>query len=450
MQKNELQAPRFTRKGILRLILPLIVEQLLAVTIGMADSVMVASSGEAAVSSVSLVDSINVLLIQIFAALATGGAIVSSQYLGRQDVESARKSAKQLLVVVAFFALCIGIICLALNRHLLGWLFGDTEKAVMDNCVIYFFWSAISYPFIGVYNAGAALFRSMNNSRISMVTSIIMNVANLIGNAILIFGFHMGVAGAAISTCFSRILGSVIVVGLLCRRNDLIYIDTFRGFRLNFQVIKNILFIGIPSGLENGVFQIGKILVQGLVASLGTTAIAANSVANSVAAISNSPASAVGLGLLTMVGQCVGARDYKQAKRYIFKMTGLAYISIFIMAGCLLLCINPILEIYNLTEETAGIARQLLISYCCAGMVFWPSSFVVPNGLRAANDVKYTMTVSILSMWIFRVGFSYLLVWGFHVGVIGVWIAMYIDWIVRITCFFLRLHGDKWKSKQLI
>ena len=276
MQTNELQTSRFTRKDIMRLILPLIVEQLLAVTIGMVDSVMVASCGEAAVSSVSLVDSINILLIQIFAALATGGAIVSSQYLGRQDTDSANKSAKQLLVVVAFFALCIGVICLFLNRHLLGWLFGDTEQAVMDNCVTYFFWSAISYPFIGVYNAGAALFRSMNNSRISMVTSLIMNVTNLIGNALLIYGFHMGVAGAAISTCFSRILGSVIVVCLLRRRNNVIYIDTFRGFRLNFQVIKNILFIGIPSGLENGVFQIGKILVQGLVASLGTAAIAAH------------------------------------------------------------------------------------------------------------------------------------------------------------------------------
>jgi putative MATE family efflux protein len=450
MQTNELQTPRFTKKEIMRLILPLIVEQLLAVTIGMVDSVMVASCGEAAVSSVSLVDSINILLIQIFAALATGGAIVSSQYLGRQDTDSAKKSAKQLLVVVAFFALCIGIICLFLNRNLLGWLFGNTEKSVMDNCVVYFFWSAISYPFIGVYNAAAALFRSMNNSRISMVTSVIMNVTNLIGNALLIYGFNMGVAGAAISTCFSRILGSVIVVSLLRRRSNVVYIDTFRGFRLDFRIIKNILFIGIPSGLENGVFQIGKILVQGLVASLGTAAIAANSVANSVAAISNSPASAIGLGMLTIVGQCVGAQDYVQAKKYIFKMTALAYASLFIMAGILVLSINPIVEIYDLSEGTAAIARQLLLSYCCVAAILWPASFVMPNGLRAANDVKYTMTVSILSMWIFRVGFSYLLVWGFSMGVLGIWIAMFVDWIVRIIAFSVRLHGKRWMSKQLI
>lgn len=275
----------FTRKDIVRLMVPLVIEQVLAVAIGMADTMMVSSCGEAAVSGVSLVDSINVLLINIFSALATGGSIICAQYIGRDDHANANASAKQLIVATFLISAAIMIICLFGNAPILSVVFPNTEKSVMNNCITYFFWSAISYPFLGVYNAGAALFRSMGNSRITMIISLAMNLLNICGNAILIFGCGMGVAGAAIATLASRIFGAVIILYLLRWRSHGITLDSLLHWRLDFKMIRTILKIGIPNGLENGMFQIGKILVQGLVASFGTVAIAANAVGNSIASM---------------------------------------------------------------------------------------------------------------------------------------------------------------------
>lgn len=439
----------FSRKAIYALVLPLMVEQLLGVTIGMADTVMVSSCGEAAVSGVSLVDSINILLIQIFAAMATGGAIVSAQYLGRQNREKANLSAKQLFFIVAVLSCFIMLLCLALNNPLLHLIFGSAEESVMANCETYFFWSALSYPFIGLYNAGAALFRSMNNSKVSMLTSLGMNTINVSGNALLIFGFQMGVAGAAIATLVSRVVGAAVMLLLLLRPHNVIYIDTFRRFRPDWRMVRTILAIGIPSGLENGMFQIGKILVQGLVASLGTIAIASNAVAGSVAGIPQIPGAAIGLGLITIVGRCVGANEYEQARKYIIRLTGLAYVAMAVLSAGLILAARPVIQCYGLLGETSDLAFELLVANCLASIVLWPASFVLPNGLRAANDVKFTMTVSVLSMWIFRIGFSYLLVYGFQMGVLGVWVAMFIDWGVRIIAFVARFLSGKWTAKKL-
>ena len=435
----------FSRKAVYALVLPLMVEQLLGVTIGMADTVMVSSCGEAAVSGVSLVDSINILLIQIFAAMATGGAIVSAQYLGRQNREKANLSAKQLFFIVAVLSCFIMLLCLALNNPLLHLIFGSAEESVMANCETYFFWSALSYPFIGLYNAGAALFRSMNNSKVSMLTSLGMNTINVSGNALLIFGFQMGVAGAAIATLVSRVVGAAVMLLLLLRPHNVIYIDTFRRFRPDWRMVRTILAIG----MENGMFQIGKILVQGLVASLGTIAIASNAVAGSVAGIPQIPGAAIGLGLITIVGRCVGANEYEQARKYIIRLTGLAYVAMAVLSAGLILAARPVIQCYGLLGETSDLAFELLVANCLASIVLWPASFVLPNGLRAANDVKFTMTVSVLSMWIFRIGFSYLLVYGFQMGVLGVWVAMFIDWGVRIIAFVARFLSGKWTAKKL-
>ena len=440
----------FTAKDLRKLILPLIVEQFLAVTIGMADTIMVASTGEAAMSSVSLVDAINILLINIFSALATGGAIVASQYLGREDNKRANVAAKQLLLVTTAMSAFIMAVCLIGRNPILDLIFGKIEPEVMDNCRVYFFWSALSYPFLAVYNAGAALYRSMGNSKVSMLTSTLMNAINIAGNALLIFGFHMGVAGAAIASLFARMVGAVLITCLLRFKPHVIQLEAV--FKLDFQpeMIKNILKFGVPTGLENGMFQIGRLMTQGLVATFGLTATTANAIGMSLSAFPQIPGTAIGLAMVTVVGQCIGARRQEEAKRYTLKLTGLAYLAMGALNLVMLALLPVVIGIYNPSPATAALARELML-YCIAcTILLWPASFVLPNGLRAAGDVRFTMTVSIVSMWVFRIGFSYLLAKGLQMGVLGVWIAMTIDWAFRILCFAIRFFRGKWMNKQLI
>lgn len=440
----------FSNKDLSRLILPLIVEQFLAVTIGMADTVMVSSVGEAAMSGVSIVDTINILLINIFAALATGGAIVTSQYLGRGERKNANAAARQLVFSTAFLSLVIMTLCLVFRRQMLYGIFGHAEQAVMANALVYFLVTALSYPFIAVYNAGAALFRSMGNSRVSMLTSIVMNAVNIIGNAVCIYGLKMGVLGAALPTLLSRITGAVLIMFLLRDNRHPIFITQLTHIRPDWSMIKRILGIGIPNGLENGMFQIGKIMVQSLVTSFGTVAVAANAVANSVGGIPQIPAVAIGLAMVTVVGQCVGAGDYDAARRYIIRLSKYSYLSMFLTNLPFVLALTPIIGCFNLHPETAEVARQVLLSNSACMIFIWVPSFTLPNGLRAANDVKYTMTMSVLSMWIFRVGFSYILGKYLGLGLLGAWCGMYIDWFARAVTFILRFFSGKWKSKQLL
>lgn len=442
----------FSNRALKRLIWPLVVEQLLAVTIGMADTVMVASCGEAAVSGVSLVDSINILLINIFSALATGGAIVASQYLGREDQENANLAAKQLLLSVGFLSTLLAVLALVGNQSLLDLLFGSAEADVMQNSYTYFFWSVISYPFLGIYNGGAALFRAMGNSKVSMRTSIIMNVLNVCGNALLIYVFQLGVAGAAISTLVSRALGAVVMVWLLHSKphqNDKIHLETLNIFRPNWSMIRKILNIGIPNGLENGMFQIGKILVQGLIATFGTAAIAANAAANSVASLPQIPSIAVGLAMVTVVGQCVGAGEYEQAKKYTRRLTLLSYLCITVLSLLEMAGAHLLTGLFSLSPEATQMAVEVILWNGVFTILIWPASFTIPNGLRAAGDVRFTMGISVLSMWIFRIGFSYLLAQAFHMGLMGVWFAMFIDWFVRAGLFIWRFASNRWRGKAI-
>ena len=440
----------FSNQALKRLIIPLVIEQILAVTIGMSDTIMVSSVGEAAVSGLSLVDTINILLINIFAALATGGAVVASQYLGNHDRDQACQSAKQLVLSTAVLAIIIMVIVLIGCTSILQLVFGNVEPAVMENAMTYFQISAWSYPFIALYNSGAALFRSMGNSKISMYTSLFMNACNIAGNAILIYGFHMGVAGAATASLVSRVLGATFILYLLKNRENAIYIDSYRKLSVHMAMIKRILTIGIPNGLENGMFQIGKILVQGLVASFGTTAIAANAVANNVAQMEIIPGAAIGLAMITVVGQCVGADDYVQVRYYIKKLMKWAYASMIALNLIILVLVPLILKIYSLSPETSESALLLLLFHGVFAMVLWPASFTFPNALRAAGDVKVTMLISIASMWFCRICMSYVFGNMLGLGVLGVWLAMFMDWIVRIICFMVRYKGDRWTQKRLI
>lgn len=437
----------FTRRDLTRLLAPLVVEQFLAVTVGMADTMMVSYAGEAAISGVSLVDMLNVLIINIFAALATGGAVVISQYLGARDVESAKNGAGQLFHLAALAGVGIMALALAFARPLLGLLFGQIEPDVMDAALLYLRISAASYPFIALYNAGAALFRSMGNSKISMQVSILMNAVNVAGNAICVFGLGMGVAGVALPSLVGRAMAAGLILWRASNPANLVHVKAAQCLRLHRGMALRILNIGIPSAFENSLFQLGRVLVVSIIAVFGTAQISANAVANNLDSIGCIPGQAIGLGLITVAGQCIGAQDQKAAISYTKKLVGLTYLVDGALNLAVILGMPLLLGLYNISAETHQLAWLLVFIHCACGIVLWPVSFVLPNALRAANDVRFTMMVSIASMMIWRLGFSYVLGIGFGMGAVGVWIAMIIDWVCRSLFFAGRFVSGKWKTK---
>ena len=440
----------FSRKQMIKLLAPLIAEQIMAVLVGMVDVVMVAAVGESAVSGVSLVDSISVLIIQIMGALATGGAVISAQYLGKEQPRDARKAAGQLVLVTLLLSVIIAGTALAGGRHLLGGIFGKVEQDVMDNAQTYFWITALSYPFIGLYNACAALFRSMGNSKVSMMTSFVMNMINIIGNAICVFGLKMGVAGVAWPTLISRVTAAFMMFVLIQNRNNTIRLNSWKFLIPDRHMIKNILSIGIPNGLENGMFQIGKLLVAGLITTFGTSAIAANAICNNVGSMSNIPGSAIGLAMITVVGQCVGAKDYQQARHYTKTLLAAAYVSMGLLNIALFLLAPYLVGFYAMPQTTTDLALSVLQVNCVVTVLIWPSSFTLPNALRAAGDARFTMVTSMVSMWVFRIGMSYVLGAWLGMGLFGVWTAMQIDWAVRSLVFGVRFLGHKWEKARVL
>ncbi len=440
----------FSDQALYRLCIPLVIEQLLNVTVGMADSVMVASAGESAVSAVSLVDTVMVLLINVFAALATGGAVVAGQYLGRQAEREACQATNQLILFLTSFSLAL-MAAMYLGKNLiLHGVFGKIEADVMVQARNYLLIVFASIPFIAVYNGGAALFRAMGNSRITMKISLFMNAVNILGNALLIYGFRLGVVGAAIPTLISRIIAAVIAAALL--RNQELTLHLTKPFEFRFMkgMIKRILYIGVPSGLENSMFQLGKIMVLSLVTSFGTTAIAANAVSNTVALFQILPGMAMGLAIIAVVSQCVGAGEYDQVKYYTKKLMIWIYGGMVGVNLLIFLAMPLIIRIYQLTPQTAETARKILIYHGLCACILWPAAFSLPNALRAANDVKFCMVASVLSMWIWRIGFSYVLGKTLNWGVFGVWVAMTIDWVCRLICFIWRWVRGKWKYRSIV
>ena len=444
------QGSLFTRRALFTLIWPLLLEQTLSVTMGMADTLMVAGVGEAAVSSVSLVDSLNILIIQILSALATGGAVIASQYLGRRDEENASRSAAQLYSVLGISTVAVGVVCMLLSRPILRMVFGSIDEDVMRFAQQYFLISAVSYPFIGLYNGGAALFRAQGNSRISMLASLVMNVINIAGNALLIYGFGMGVIGAALATLIGRVFAAVFILWQNQDLHNPLRVQRFADLRPRRRPIMQILSIGIPSGLENGMFQIGKLCVSSLTSTLGTSAIAANAICNNVGSMSNIPGSAIGLAMITVVGQCVGAKDYQQARHYTKTLLAAAYVSMGLLNIALFLLAPYLVGFYAMPQTTTDLALSVLQVNCVVTVLIWPSSFTLPNALRAAGDARFTMVTSMVSMWVFRIGMSYVLGAWLGMGLFGVWTAMQIDWAVRSLVFGVRFLGHKWEKARVL
>ncbi len=446
------QRALFTRESLIRLIVPLIIEQFLLMTVGMADTVMVTSTGQAAVSGVSLVDNVNQLLLQVFAALSTGGAVVVSQYLGRREAENARTAARQLIYTVFAVSTALMVLALVFRQHVLALLFGNIEPDVMASALDYFLATALAYPFMALYNAGAALFRSMGNSKVSMLNSLVVNIVNITVNAVLIYGFDMGALGAGIGTLVSRITAAVIILILLRHPGSPLQLDHLLRVRVHPATIGRILSIGIPNGLENGLFQAGKLVVLGLITSFGTNAVAANAIANSIAGVVNVPGQAMGLALITVVGQCMGAHRPGQAVRYTRNLLGVVYLAMGVLNVLLFFTAAPLCSLFNLTPEASAMAVEVLRWCAVFTLTIWPVAFTLPNTLRAAGDAVFTMGVSLASMFLCRIAASYLLAspWGLGMGLLGVWMAMFLDWIVRALFFVTRFLRGKWKNIRVI
>ena len=439
----------FDNRALFTLILPLIIEQLLAVFVGMADSIMIAQVGEAAVSGVSLVDQIMLLLINAFAALATGGAVVSGQLLGQKEREKACSSTTQLVWFVTICSIVITVLVYAGKYLILHRIFGKIEEDVMYHANIYLMIVTASIPFIALYNAGAAVFRAMGNSKISMLVSIIMNIINIGGNAILIYGLHRGTEGVAIPTLISRVVAAVIITVLLCDQKRTLHVERTFRYRLNWPMIKKILSIGVPNGLENSMFQLGKILVLSLVSTFGTYAIAANAVSNVIAMFQILPGMAMSLAVTTVIARCVGAGDFQQVRYYIKKLLAISFVSMAVMIILILFLLPWILKVYNLSDITAETVEKIIYFHGISAIFIWPGSFVLPCAFRAAGDAKVCMYISVFSMWIFRIAFSYVLGKYLGWGVFGVWVAMVIDWLFRTICFVLRYFKGSWKNSMV-
>lgn len=436
----------FSRNDLVRLIIPLIVDQFLQVAVGLSDSIMVARVGEAAVSGVSLVDTVMLLIINIFTALATGGAVIAGQYLGRKDPKTGCEATAQLFNFTFLFSIFIMILGYLGQNVILYHVFGKIEPEVMKDSRTYLLIVLSSIPMIAMYNAGAAIFRAMGNSNVAMKTSLLMNSINVFGNALLIFGFHRGVEGVAIPTVVSRGVACVVILILLNNQEHELHILHPYPFKIKWNVLKKILYIGIPNGLENSMFQLGKIAVLSLVSGLGTASLAANAVGNNIANFAILPGMSFGFALLTVCAQCVGAGDFEQVKYYTKHMMRVEYLCLIASNLIVILALPFILSVYNLSDEAAQYANDIILYHAACVVTIWPLSFTLPNTLRAAADVKVTMVLSIISMWVFRFGFSYLLTMVFHMGIFGVWVAMTIDWLVRGIFFVCRYKSGRWQK----
>lgn len=418
-KKEKRQAYFFDNKALLALILPLVVEQLLAVLVGMADSIMIASVGEAAVSGVSLVDQIMVLLINAFSALATGGAVVAGQFLGQDRREEACKSATQMVWFITICAIGITVLVYLGKSFILHTVFGKIDQDVMHHADIYLLIVAASIPFMALYNGGVAIFRTMGNSKVTMQISIIMNVINIGGNAILIYGFHRGTEGVAIPTLVSRMTAAIIIIVLLCDEKRTLHIERTWRYRINWEMVKKILSIGVPNGLENSMFQI-------------------------------LPGMAITLAITPVISRCVGAGDYEQAKYYNKKLMLITYVSMTAMVLFIFSLLPFILNAYNLSDLTAKTTADIIHFHGIGAIFIWPVAFSLPATFRAAGDAKACMYISSISMWIFRIGFSYVLGKYMGMGVFGIWVAMVIDWVFRAMCFVIRYFKGSWKKNAIV
>lgn len=447
IDKNERM---FSNKYLLILIVPLLIEVFLSVAVGMADTMMVAQDSEASVAGVSSINTIQNLFVFLFQAFATGGAIIASQYIGKGDKERACFSSKQLMNISFIASIAISIAMLVFRAWIINLVYGDLEDDVYECALSYFVPILLSMPFFAMQSSANAICRTMGKSMITMVVSLIVNIVNIAGNAIFLFSFNMGAMGVGLASLISRIIGATIMCIVICNKSHEIHIEEPFKIQFDFHLIGKILKIAIPSALENTIFNIGKILVSAMIVSLGTSAIAANAVLDNIGTFSNMPGSAISMAMITVIGQCCGAKKFDQARHYGKKLMAIAYISMSSLSLALIIALPYLTEIYNLPPATTELAIKVLRLNLIQSAIFWPLSFTFPNFLRATGDVKYTMIVAIASMWIFRVVFSRIFAINLGMGLEGIYWGMYLDWYCRIVFFIIRYLSGKWEKKTIV
>lgn len=439
----------YTNKDLKKLIIPLVLEQLLALLVGLADTLMIANVSEAAVSGVSLVDTINILIINVFTAFGTGGAVVAGHYLGKGDKEDACKASWQVLLFSLTSSIVVTSVFLFFHNGILQLIIGRVEADVMANARSYLVVTALSFIPLAVYNACAGLFRTMRDSKMTLKISILMNIMNVTGNAVFIYGFGMGTFGAAVSTTISRATAAVIIFCLMFNeKRDL----NFKGqvtLRFKLDLIKKICYIGLPNSLENSLFQLGKIMTVSMISTMGTYAIAANAVCNTIASINILPGAAINSAIVAIVSVCIGAGEIGQARHYAKKLMKIVEVSMIATSLVIIVGAGLLTSLYHLSPEATTLAKHVLWLHATMVIIAWVPSFSLPNVFRAAGDAMLPMAVSIASMWTFRLGCSYVLGIMFGWGLIGVWTAMVIDWVFRAVCFTIRFRSGKWENKML-
>lgn len=440
----------FSNESLKKLIIPIFMDQILIIIASIIATMMISYAGEASVSAVSLIDMINMLLINVLAALTAGGAVIVSQYIGFRDKNKSCIAASQLFTIATIISIGIMGFVFIFHKPLLKILFGNVDHNVMNLAITYFVIYSISYPFLSIYDSGAALFRSIGNSRVPMIVSIAMNAINIVGNAIGIFVFNAGVVGIAISIIISRAFAALVMVYLSLNKKNKVFISFSQIFTIKRYMIIKILNIAIPNGIENGIVQLGRILLISIIALFGTDQIAANGITNSLVMISISFATAMNIAIVSVIGQCVGAGDYAQADFYTKKLLKITYIGTIVISLAEILLLPWILNWYTLSAEVTNLTYILVIIHNCLAIIFWPLSFTLPNSLRASGDVRFTMIVSISSMFILRISFGYILGIIFNLGVIGVWLAMGADWMLRSIIYVLRFKNGKWREFKVI
>ncbi len=432
-----------------KLLIPLVLEQLLAVSVGFIDTFMVSKVGEAAVSGVALVDTINLLIMQVMAAFAAGGIVIISQYIGDKNEENIGSACKHLELLLFSFSALVMAVFLVFGRGILKVIFGKIEADVMSAAVSYLMITAISFVFWGIYTSGAAILRCHEDTKTAMKVSIVMNIMNVILNAFFVFVMKLGVMGVAIATLISRGVAGITMKIILSKSKDKFH-GNYKLKNLSANMMKKILAMGVPSGIENGMFHVGKLVLTSVIATLGTTAIAANSISYQIIEFPNILGVSIGLALVVIVGQDIGAGDKDRAlsdTKYMIKLT---YICDWICKIILFVIAPYVVAAFSLSKEASDTAVLVLRCFSIAALPIWPLSFTLPNALRGAGDVKYSMIASILSMWFGRVIVSYILIVHFELGILGVWIGMFVDWYGRGISYFIRFKSNKWLSKKAI
>lgn len=441
---------RFSNRQLIDLIAPLLLEQFLAIGVGLADSLMVSHVGDAAISAVSLVDSISNLMIYAFSAMAAGGAAVAGQYIGRRESDNANNAGQHLILLLGGVSVVITLLLYLFRHAVLNTLFGHVEPDVMAATQKYYMIVMASIPGIALYNGGAAILRTMERSDVSLSVSLLMNAVNVTGNAVLIFGLGMDVAGAAIPTLVSRTLAAGVILSVLCNPKLPLHLSNMHGFAFRPRLMRNILYISIPSGIENGTFQLGRLVLFSLISTFPTASIVANAIGNILGNFHLFAGQAVNLGLTTVISQCVGAGEYDEARAYMWKLTKVCY-ALLIVINLLILALLPlIMRVYDVSPEAERLAVSVTVLHGVSSMFLWTPSFLVPSFLRAAGDARYTMIVSMSSMWLCRVFFAYVLGKYMGYGVEGVWFAHAIlDWSTRSVIFFRRYRSNIWMKKGI-